>query len=104
MGRFWTRAFVVGGSEGIGLAVARLLAHQGVDVAIFGRSEEKLRAAHESLRSESVRTYVGRLDVTDEAATRVALDMAVADFGVPDLVVSAAGFARAEWFHETSLD
>jgi 3-dehydrosphinganine reductase len=102
-GASWTRAFVVGGSEGIGLAVARRLAQQGVEVAIFGRSEEKLRAAEESLATGST-TYAAQLDVTDESATRTALDRAVADLGVPDLVVSTAGFARAEWFHEAPVD
>jgi 3-dehydrosphinganine reductase len=103
MAASWTRAFVVGGSEGIGLAVARRLSQQGVDVAIFGRSEDKLRTAHASLTTDA-RTYVGQLDVTDAAATRTALDAAVADFGVPDLVVCTAGFARAEWFHEAPID
>lgn len=104
MSRSWTRAFVVGGSEGIGLAVAQRLARQGTDVAIFGRSEAKLRAAHASLAVGNDTTYVARLDVTDEVATGAVLDQAVADFGVPDLVVSTAGFARAEWFHEAPLD
>jgi 3-dehydrosphinganine reductase len=103
MGASWTRAFVVGGSEGIGLAVARRLALQGAEVAIFGRSEDKLRTARESLATGG-RTYVGRLDVTDAAATGTALDAAVADLGVPDLVVCTAGFARAEWFHEAPID
>jgi 3-dehydrosphinganine reductase len=103
MARSWTRAFVVGGSEGIGLAVAQALVRQGVEVAIFGRSQDKLQAAQESLGAGAT-TYVGRLDVTDEGATRTVLDQAVADLGVPDLVVSTAGFARAEWFHEAPLD
>jgi 3-dehydrosphinganine reductase len=97
----WTRAFVVGGSEGIGLAVAQRLAARGVEVAIFGRSGEKLRAASESLGGTA---YAGQLDVTDERETAAALGAAVTDLGVPDLVVSAAGFARAEWFHEAPLD
>jgi 3-dehydrosphinganine reductase len=101
MGASWTRAFVVGGSEGIGLAVAQRLATSGVEVAIFGRSGEKLRAANESLGGTA---YVAQLDVTDADATRGALDRAVAELGTPDLVVSTAGFARAEWFHEAPLD
>ena len=92
----WSRAFVVGGSEGIGLAVARALVAQGVDVAIFGRSESKLSAAQ--------MPYAAQLDVTDAAATATALEAAVRDRGVPDLVVSTAGFARAEWFAEAPLD
>jgi 3-dehydrosphinganine reductase len=101
MGAAWSRAFVVGGSEGIGLAVAQRLAAQGVEVAIFGRSEAKLRAANESLGGAA---YVAPLDVTDADATRTVLGRAVAEIGTPDLVVSAAGFARAEWFHEAPLD
>lgn len=101
MARSWTRAFVVGGSEGIGLAIAQKLARRGAEVAIFGRSEEKLRSAGQSL---DVTPYAGRLDVTDAAATRAVLDAAVADLGVPDLVVCTAGFARAEWFDRAPLD
>ena len=49
-------------------------------------------------------TYAGRLDVRDAAATAAVLDEAVAALGVPDLVVTTAGFARAEWFAESPLD
>lgn len=101
MRRPWQRAFVVGGSEGIGLAVAQRLAAAGTEVAIFGRSEDKLRAATGSI---GARTYAAALDVTDAEQTRSVLDLAVAELGVPDLVVSTAGFARAEWFHEEPLD
>ena len=97
----WTRAFVIGGSEGIGLAVTQRLAADGVEVAVFGRSGDKLRAADESLGGTA---YVGQLDVTDAAGTRTVLDRAVDDLGTPDLVVTTAGFARAEWFHEEPLD
>ncbi|MBJ7357211.1 SDR family oxidoreductase [Nocardioides sp.] len=101
MGGSWARAFVVGGSEGIGLAVAQRLAARGTEVAVFGRSADKLRAARESLGATA---YTGQLDVTDAAATTAVLDRAVDDLGTPDLVVTTAGFARAEWFHEAPLD
>jgi 3-dehydrosphinganine reductase len=70
-------------------------------VGIFGRSEDKLGAARETLEGTA---YAASLDVTDAAGTAEVLGRAVADLGVPDLVVSAAGFARAEWFHEEPLD
>jgi 3-dehydrosphinganine reductase len=101
MGGSWGRAFVVGGSEGIGLALAQRLAVSGTEVAIFGRSEDKLQAASRTLPRPA---YAESLDVTDAAATRDVLDRAVTSVGVPDLVVSTAGFARAEWFHEEPLD
>ena len=38
-------AFVTGGSRGIGLAIARALAAQGVQVAVTGKSQSHLSAA-----------------------------------------------------------
>lgn len=82
MSASWTRAFVVGGSEGIGLAVARRLAERGVEVAIFGRSAEKLEAARSSFGNGASAAYAGQLDVTDAAGTKDALDRAVVELGV----------------------
>jgi NAD(P)-dependent dehydrogenase (short-subunit alcohol dehydrogenase family) len=42
-------AIVTGGSAGIGLAVARLLAEEGVEVTIPGRNGKKLKEAISSL-------------------------------------------------------
>jgi NAD(P)-dependent dehydrogenase (short-subunit alcohol dehydrogenase family) len=46
------KAIVTGGSAGIGLAVARLLADEGVEVTIPGRSQTKLDQAIASLNGE----------------------------------------------------
>lgn len=56
----------VGHAEGVGAAVARRFAREGFDVTIFGRNEEKLATALESVRAiaSSARSRVG--DVTDE--------------------------------------
>ena len=43
------KAIVTGGSAGIGLAVARLLAEEGVEVTIPGRNGKKLNEAIRSL-------------------------------------------------------
>jgi NAD(P)-dependent dehydrogenase (short-subunit alcohol dehydrogenase family) len=43
-------AIVTGGSAGIGLAIARLLAEEGVEVTIRGRNRQKLHEAIASLR------------------------------------------------------
>lgn len=94
--REWRRAVVVGGSEGIGLEVARLLADAGTDVVILGRSQAKLDAA----RAEIGACHTARVDVTDAELTRQVIDDAVRD-GVPDLVVVTAGYARAAWLGDT---
>lgn len=46
-------AIVTGGSQGIGKAIARELAREGVDVAIVSRSKDTLEAAAKALSSET---------------------------------------------------
>lgn len=46
-------AVVTGGSEGIGLAIAKKLAQQGFNIVIIARSTEKLRIAREEILKEN---------------------------------------------------
>ena len=46
-------AIVTGGSQGIGKAIARELAREGVDVAIISRSKERLEATAKELSAET---------------------------------------------------
>lgn len=101
-------AFVVGGSEGIGLAVAEALTGRGGDVVVLSRSAAKLEAA--LARLEARRTSPGQrlvcraLDVTDATATTSTVDTLVAELGTPELVVDTAGFARPGWLGEVPLE
>lgn len=94
----WKLAFVVGGSEGIGRAVATALAARGIDVAILARSPAKLAtavSALEAARTAPAQLILSRsLDVRDPHATVAVIDDLVASVGTPDLVVNCAGFAR----------
>ena len=58
-------AVVTGGGTGIGLAIARALAADGMRVTILGRNSDRLEAAAQSLGE---RTTAAVCDVTDEAA------------------------------------
>ncbi|NYI46631.1 3-dehydrosphinganine reductase [Nocardioides aromaticivorans] len=91
------RAFVFGGSEGIGLAVAGRLAAAGTEVVILSRSEAKLGAALAQLGDDALARAV---DVTDAEAVQGVVDALVAEVGVPDLVVTTAGYARPGWLEE----
>jgi len=61
------RAIVIGGSRGIGRAIARELAREGVDVAIVARSREELEATARELKAETGRGIVPLVaDVTSK--------------------------------------
>ncbi|WP_183098926.1 SDR family oxidoreductase [Nocardioides pelophilus] len=92
------RVFVFGGSEGIGLAIARRFADAGADVVVLSRSEAKLASALEAIegdrRAGGQQLLARPADVTDEPALTAVVGDLVAEVGPPDLVVTTAGYAR----------
>ncbi|WGX94995.1 SDR family NAD(P)-dependent oxidoreductase [Nocardioides sp. L-11A] len=94
-------ALVFGGSQGIGLAVAERLVAGGARVVVLSRSENKLAAALARLGPGASARPV---DVTDPVAVTAAVDAAVAEVGMPDLVVTTAGYARPGYLDELPPD
>ena len=90
-----TTVIVTGGSSGIGLATAKLYASRGHDVAIVGRSADKLATAESELRAIATapgqRIETRAADLAQFEAAREAIDsLAEAGFG-PDILVNSAG-------------
>src|SRR5262245_49113171 len=85
-------AIVTGGSRGIGLAIARALVHDGVQVAVTGRSAAHLSAARSRIEAAGpgkVETLQADVRKHDEVVR--AVDAAAARFGGLDIVVNNAG-------------
>jgi NADP-dependent 3-hydroxy acid dehydrogenase YdfG len=100
-----TTAFVTGASAGIGRASAHALAREGADVALAARSEDKLEAIAESIRSEYDATaLVAPTDVRDEAAVEGAIEATVDEFGGLDLLLNNAGLARGTSVEDMSTE
>jgi NAD(P)-dependent dehydrogenase (short-subunit alcohol dehydrogenase family) len=86
---------ITGGTDGLGLALARQLAREGASVAVCGRNEERLRAAEASLQEEGGDVLAQRADVSRAEDVEAFVEGAVARWGRIDGVVHNAGRASA---------
>jgi NAD(P)-dependent dehydrogenase (short-subunit alcohol dehydrogenase family) len=84
-------ALITGGASGIGLAVARAVAADGVSVVIADRDEEAGRSAATAVGGVFVHT-----DVTRAEEVTAAVDAATREDGRLDLVVLNAGITTGE--------
>lgn len=82
--------FVAGGSSGINLAIAQRFAAAGARVALISRSEERIKAAAETILAAGGEAIGMAADVRDYAAIDDAFHATTNRFGVIDVVVSGA--------------
>src|ERR1700677_4165579 len=85
------RALITGGSRGIGLAVARALTAEGVDVVIAARDIGRLETAASELRAVSGQMVVPVvIDTGNDASVRAGVAVAVEKLGGVDILVNNA--------------
>jgi NAD(P)-dependent dehydrogenase (short-subunit alcohol dehydrogenase family) len=84
-------AVVIGGSGGIGQAIAEGLLQAGAVVAIVGRNREKLEGALVRLRGADERTQGFCVDVTDCVQFQGETAKIEAQFGPVDILVNSQG-------------
>ncbi|MBV4463856.1 3-oxoacyl-[acyl-carrier protein] reductase [Pseudomonas sp. F-14 TE3623] len=89
------RAFVTGGSRGIGAAIARRLAAEGADVAIaYEQSADAAQVIVEELNNAGRRAVAIQMDAASPDSIRQAVDRAAAELGGLDILVNNAGIIR----------
>jgi 3-oxoacyl-[acyl-carrier protein] reductase len=87
-------AVVTGGSRGIGVAIAGLLAERGAAVVVSGRDENRLKAAVQAMEVEG-RSVVGVVaDAARREDTERLVEAARSEFGGLDVLVNNAGITR----------
>lgn len=85
------KAIVTGGGRGIGKAIARALAQEGVDVAIVSRSKDQLAQSASEIQKETNRKIIPlTADVTNRAQVDQAVDQAARQLGGLHILVNSA--------------
>lgn len=91
---------ITGASRGIGLGIARAALEAGDQVVATAREPEQVEAGLAGLGGD--RLLASRLDITDAASIRSAVDAATGRFGRIDVLVNNAGYGQLGVFEQQS--
>ncbi|WP_108661906.1 SDR family NAD(P)-dependent oxidoreductase [Acuticoccus kandeliae] len=84
-------AVVTGPAKGMGAAITRAFAGEGVDLALFGRDTGAIEPVAAECREMGRKVEVVACDVTDAAAVEAGVAHVLATFGRIDILVNVAG-------------
>src|SRR6266536_1485764 len=99
-------AVVIGGTSGIGRAIAHGLAEAGAEVVPTSRRTDQVETAAKEIEERGRRTLRITSDVSDKAVLEHLRDQTIAAFGKVDILVNCAGrtkraptidFDEADW-------
>lgn len=97
-------AVVIGGTTGIGYAMAMEYARWGANVIAVSRRKEKCKEVAEEIRALGVRTMEYAVDATDKGQVEALRDAVVKEFGRIDILLNAAGINRRHDAEEFPLE
>ena len=84
-------ALVIGGTSGIGLAMALGLAEAGADVVASSRRQDQVASAAEAIEKLGRRSLRVTSDVVDRSSLEALLDKTLAAFSKVDILINCAG-------------
>lgn len=87
---------VIGSGPGIGRAVARRFAREGLAIALIARTEETLAATAHAVASSGGRVVTAAGDAGDETALKATLDQVANEIGPPEAVVYNAAVLQSD--------
>ena len=96
------KAVITGGSDGIGLGIAKAFVQSGADVLLIGRDLEKLKKAAVGLSSHSGRIEILSWDLAVVASTAELARRISVIFPEVSILVNNAGIARFTPFERVS--
>jgi short-subunit dehydrogenase len=102
-GEHQRRALITGASSGIGKATALAFAKAGINVALVGRSTDKLRAVAEAVQHVGVEAKVYTVDLSKIIEVEAQISDIASDFGGIDILVNNAGIGYTGALCDTPL-
>ncbi|MFC6010764.1 3-oxoacyl-ACP reductase FabG [Nocardia lasii] len=96
-------AIVTGAARGIGAAVARRLAADGMAVAVIDLDEDAGKPVVAEIEAAGGRAIAIGADVSDEAAVQAAVERVAAELGNPTVLVNNAGVLRDNLLFKMSV-
>jgi 3-oxoacyl-[acyl-carrier protein] reductase len=99
-------ALVTGGSQGIGRAIAEMLASAGADIVLnhFGATAERVEQVSRCIRKLGRRVVAIEADVASRAEVAAMVKHAIDEFGRIDVLVNNAGISPECPLNETTDD
>jgi 3-oxoacyl-[acyl-carrier protein] reductase len=88
-------AIVTGGAQGIGYAIAEMLAQRGASVMIADVVADKAESAAKEIAQKTGQKVIAKeVNVVDAASVKAMVDAVVEQFGKVDILVNNAGITR----------
>jgi NAD(P)-dependent dehydrogenase (short-subunit alcohol dehydrogenase family) len=87
-------AVVIGGTSGIGLTIAKGLAHAGANVVATGRLTELVESAAAEIQKIGRRSLAIPSDVNDRPSMEALLRTVATEFGTVEILVNSAGTTK----------
>ncbi|MFN8184540.1 MAG: 3-oxoacyl-ACP reductase FabG [Candidatus Nanopelagicales bacterium] len=97
-------AIVTGAARGIGAAVAKKLAADGMAVAVLDLDEAACQPVVDEIRAAGGQALAVGANVADETEVGAAVDRVAQDLGAPTVLVNNAGIIRDNMLHKMSVD
>ena len=97
------KALITGASSGIGKATALEFAKAGIDVALVGRSIDKLTSVASAAAATGVKAKAYELDLAKVEQVSEQIQLIASDFGGIDILVNNAGIGYIGTLSETPL-
>lgn len=91
-------AVVTGSAQGIGLAIAKRLAKEGVKVAVTSRNIDKVNQAVREIESDGGEAFGFKCDVTNREEVKALGEKVIEKYGSIDILVNNAGITKDSSF------